>query len=342
MGWDKTKPATNSALVSAEIRDNWTALETSLGGANLLADPTFRVWAAGDSAAPTHYVLAGAGAAVARTGTGLGDTSRKRGAFAAKVTSAAATATLSQDLLPTSAYDDGFDSVYVSCGAWVKCSSASKARIQITDGATTTSSSYHTGGGAFEWLTITGHQISASATKLTFQLSVEATSIAAIISGPTFVLGQVPPADYIPAPVKIDEWVAYIPGTLTTGTAKWRIESFRPGIVLDVHLVVGTAPTGQALIVDVNTFDGAANTSMFSTRPQIAASASRGDGQPDTTYARRCFAANFGSTNTTGGSLTLDIDQVGSGTAGADLWAHIRHMSYARPLEAFLAYNQIN
>jgi hypothetical protein len=66
--WDKTKPPTNGPLVSADIRSNWTAIETAIGGANQIGDPTFLVWAAGDAAAPTMWTLAGAGSSVARTG----------------------------------------------------------------------------------------------------------------------------------------------------------------------------------------------------------------------------------------------------------------------------------
>lgn len=40
-------------------------------------------------------------------------------------------------------------------GCWVKSTTASKARIGITDSAGTTWSSYHTGGGAWEWLEVT-------------------------------------------------------------------------------------------------------------------------------------------------------------------------------------------
>jgi len=45
--WDATKPATSTALVSADIRNNWTALSQTVGTTNLLADPTFLIWPAG-------------------------------------------------------------------------------------------------------------------------------------------------------------------------------------------------------------------------------------------------------------------------------------------------------
>ena len=40
-------------------------------------------------------------------------------------------------------------------GVWVRCSSANKARIGITDSAGTTWSNYHSGGGSYEWLEVT-------------------------------------------------------------------------------------------------------------------------------------------------------------------------------------------
>jgi hypothetical protein len=87
--------------------------------------------------------------------------------------------------------------------------------------------------------------------------------------------------------------------------------------------------------VDVNTWDGAALTSMFSTRPQIGSTLFQGGAQPDTTYARRCFAANSGATRPTGGEITFDVDQVGSGVAGSDLRIEVRALEYQSPLERF-------
>jgi hypothetical protein len=101
-------------------------------------------------------------------------------------------------------------------------------------------------------------------------------------------------------------------GTLTVGTDK------APTIlapctlsIVKVKLVVKTAPTGQAIIVDVNKN----GTTIFTTqanRPQIAAGSTTGDsGTPDVTALAE------------GDKLTVDVDQVGSGTAGADLTVEI-------------------
>jgi hypothetical protein len=101
-------------------------------------------------------------------------------------------------------------------------------------------------------------------------------------------------------------------GTLTTGTDK------APTIVapctltiVKVKAVVKTAPTGAALIVDVNKN----GTTIFTTqenRPQIAAGATSGDsGTPDVTSLVE------------GDKLTVDIDAIGSSVAGADLTVEV-------------------
>lgn len=95
-------------------------------------------------------------------------------------------------------------------------------------------------------------------------------------------------------------------GTLTTGTGVQKLPFTQDAVINRVKLAVGTAPTGQAIIVDVNKN----GTSIYPTsaKPQIAASATVGaNAVPDTK-----LMAN-------GDYLTIDIDQIGSGTAGADL-----------------------
>ena len=101
-------------------------------------------------------------------------------------------------------------------------------------------------------------------------------------------------------------------GTLTVGTDK------APTIlapctltITKVKLVVKTAPTGAAIIVDVNKN----GTTIFTTqanRPQIAAGATTGDsGTPDVTALAETD------------KLTIDVDTVGSSVAGAGLTVEI-------------------
>ena len=73
----------------------------------------------------------------------------------------------------------------------------------------------------------------------------------------------------------------------------------------DVKLRVKNAPTGAALIIDINE----AGTSLFSTRPEIDATAVVEDGNhvfSDTSIAK-------------GALVTVDIDQIGSTLAGSGL-----------------------
>ena len=101
-------------------------------------------------------------------------------------------------------------------------------------------------------------------------------------------------------------------GTLVVGTDK------APTIcapctltIVKVKICVKTAPTGAALIVDVNK----GGTTIFTTqenRPQIAAGATSGDsGTPDVTSLVE------------GDKLTVDIDAIGSSVAGADLTVEV-------------------
>jgi hypothetical protein len=71
------------------------------------------------------------------------------------------------------------------------------------------------------------------------------------------------------------------------------------------YLRVKTAPTTQAIIVDINKVGTG---SVFNTNPQISATATTGS------------STDFGITTLADGDfLSIDIDQVGSGTVGADM-----------------------
>jgi hypothetical protein len=101
-------------------------------------------------------------------------------------------------------------------------------------------------------------------------------------------------------------YVWFISGNVATGTEQgptFRLK--RVTTVEDVELHVKTAPTGASLIVDIN--EGGA--ALFSTRPEIDAGATTED--DNHVFSDTELAA--------GAELTLDVDQVGSGTPGADL-----------------------
>lgn len=103
-------------------------------------------------------------------------------------------------------------------------------------------------------------------------------------------------------------------GTLTVlaGTARLYNDTGRTLTIATVRASVGTAPTGQSLIVDIN-ING---TTIFSTqanRPTIAAAGNTSGS-----------VTNMNTTTITNGQFfTVDVDQVGSGTAGSDLTVQI-------------------
>src|SRR5574341_115127 len=146
-------------------------------------------------------------------------------------------------------------------------------------------------------------------------------------------------------------WRWHLPGPPTSRTSWWWSATFRPPTSAPARwssapinstspAIWLPAPTSQALIVDVNTWDGAAYTTAFTTKPQLSAGSTIGGSTPDATYARRCFNPFYsGASLSAGQIINFDVDQVGSGVAGADLDIFVRIKQYIRPLEAMLIYN---
>jgi hypothetical protein len=151
------------------------------------------------------------------------------------------------------------------------------------------------------------------------------------------------PEHWIPAPVIYTNYYFSISGNVSTGANKFIFQPHRPGIVKDVQLIAGTAPVGAALIVDVNTWDGAAFTTMFSTKPTIADGANRGGAQPDSTYERRCLSIGYDSITDEieGSAISIDVDQIGSGTAGANLGIMVRVLHTASIWESVMDFDHI-
>lgn len=126
-------------------------------------------------------------------------------------------------------------------------------------------------------------------------------------------MGNVLPIGALPV-TGTDQEVYTISGTLSTSTGALRLYNHSAsawGLSL-IYISVGTAPTGASIIVDV-LING---TSIFNVtpanRPEIAASAYTGvSGVPDT----KSIAA--------GEYFTVDVTQVGSTVAGADLTVQI-------------------
>ena len=95
---------------------------------------------------------------------------------------------------------------------------------------------------------------------------------------------------------------------LTTGTAKVTFRMPSAGTLTAVKATVTTAPVGSALIVDINE----AGTSVLSTKLSID------DGEKTSSTAATPPVISD-SALADDAEITIDIDQVGSGTAGAGL-----------------------
>jgi len=323
-----------------------------IGGVNLVMNDDDLLWPDGDAAAPDGYALAGAGASVARCGTGLGDTARKIGDFSAKLTRVGNDCTLTRSVLGAAAFAraDFLKTLYAAGGAYVKCSTANAVRVRVDDGAGTAYSSYHTGGGAWEWLPVT-RQINAGATLLSIALEIAGTNTSAHWSGRTLFIID---ADlllprHVPCPVSYGGTIHFsVGGVIAAVTNIGRFQPARPGIVKDVQITLKTAPAANTIGVDVKTNNTipAANAypgmaSMFTgTKPTVAVTNFQGGYAPDGTYARRCLAGpNRGATITAlSQHLTIDTVLGGAEVTGADLGVEIRVMQYTSPLERFQTY----
>lgn len=111
-------------------------------------------------------------------------------------------------------------------------------------------------------------------------------------------------------------------GAVTAGAAKARFvndtgETLR---LRKVSLSVGTAPTGADLIVDVNV----AGTTAFSVqanRPKVVAGQTSGSAVP--------AQAGNDVDVAPGAAITVDVDQIGSTIAGADLTVTVEAIKWA-------------
>jgi hypothetical protein len=104
-------------------------------------------------------------------------------------------------------------------------------------------------------------------------------------------------------------------GTLTVGTGVGRYRVEANAVILGVEAMVNTAPTGAAIVLDCNK-NGTTIYTTQSSRPTIAISANSGAqvAPPDVTAL------------VAGDYLTIDVDQIGSSVAGANLVVTVRFL----------------
>jgi len=304
----------------------------SLNNVNLLADPTPLIWPAGDNAAPAHWAYGGAGAAIARETGNV-----KVGDMAAKLTYGSAQAFYYQYVLPSGDYDGYFDGKYFSVGAYI-WSNSSICNIGIQDGPGSAWSVAHPGDSSWKWVTAT-RPLDGSATYICVTMRVAAAGYG-ILCLPSAVWGPIPPPKPLwPRIVRSDLCPMLSGDPVGVGTELWAHSFSRPFIVEDVQIECPSVAVGQAMILDLNHWDGAAWNSMFTTKPEVPVGERSGGEQPDGTYRYRCFTGGFG-TGVTNARIGIDCDQ--AATSGAkNPTVGIRVLSFQRPQELLLAYNSI-
>ncbi len=107
------------------------------------------------------------------------------------------------------------------------------------------------------------------------------------------------------------EYSFFVAGAQTTGAKKAALLVTVAGTITDVRARLDTAPAGSTFIVDVNKN----GTTIFSTqanRPTIAAA-----GNASSTTAPDVTSLAVAD------RLSIDVDQIGSGTAGSDLYVTV-------------------
>lgn len=304
---------------------------------NLLGNDTFLIWPAGNVLAPSYWALSGVGSAIQRTGSGLADGARKHGPFAARVTSGGgAAAVLTQTLI--AAGDFGMTALvgrFIAFGVRARTGSAGGATAKFFDGVSSTFSNLHSGsltggpeGDGWEWL-FGVHQVNAGATTLQILLETSSGGTIAYWSGAAAVLSDTPPVDWVPALVTRRSLKTFIPGNLTVGN-KWYWPIERPAIVQNISAMFETAPSGTAAVLDFDSWDGAAYTTMLAAGLSITATQGNSISPPGGTFARRCLDVQGGTTRRTGGMVRFRVTTDDGGNTGADLSVAIDYDTYDR------------
>lgn len=184
---------------------NIDTLDDAIGPQNLVRNAKVEHWSNGAAAAPDGYTLAGTGAAVARTGVGESDTTRKVGQYATKITYGSATASLTQTLIAAGDWNlyDYVENTVITGLIYIYTTTVNKVRAALYDGNTRTyfdnitlgTGTYHDGDGSWQVFQVS-HTVSAAATQLDLEMYVEGAGNG-VFSGQTVCLTGTAPDRFI-------------------------------------------------------------------------------------------------------------------------------------------------
>ena len=148
------------------------------------------IWSAGTSSTPDWWSFGDDNSTIAK------DTANfKIGATSAAITHTASTRrlVLQQNVVDNYWPVARWQGRTVTFGCWVRTSTVGKARLEVEDGVGCTFSSDHTGGGGWEFLTVT-RTLDASATKLMAKCRIFGGTVTAQFDGAILVRGPLIPA----------------------------------------------------------------------------------------------------------------------------------------------------
>jgi hypothetical protein len=253
-----------------------------------------------------------------------------------KVTNSGATAKLTKAIILAADFDAGFYGKTVTVAVRCKTDKASAASLVIDDGATTTrggstgNGTYHDGDGTEKWIYAT-HTISGIATKLDVYVEMA-------VAGSTYfgaymlVQGSVVPTVWAP-----ERWGKLfmgfqVRGNLAVGDGlnSWQARLPIAAYCIGLAGSVATAPLTTAIIFDIDkSVDLSVWNAIYSTLPDIDATEKEiDDGArtvPNGTYAYRCFKESD--------YFRVNINQIGTGTVGAELTADVGFIAPMPDLE---------
>ena len=177
---------TGTASASTFLRGDQTwAGASGLPVYNYVYNSDMETWGGGVAAPPTGWTLVGAGGSAARTTT-AGQV--KIGTAAVTLTRSGANMGIAQNFALVYPPASFWQNQVVTCGAWARAVVATRARVLLSDGVVVTASAFHTGGGTFEFLTVSA-SISNIATTATITLDVSNGDTTVQYDGAICVLG---------------------------------------------------------------------------------------------------------------------------------------------------------
>lgn len=150
---------------------------------NMVRNGSFEIWERGPTLAPNNWLVTGTGATIIPSLAIV-----KHGTYSAKLTRVGNDCHLSQNVYPL-AGGVYLKSRLVVFGAWVYTAFASRARLRINDGTTTTYSAYHSGSSAWEFLKVSV-TTGAGTSALNVGLQIDTGNVAAYLDGAILVEGN--------------------------------------------------------------------------------------------------------------------------------------------------------